>query len=309
MSLTYKKATRRPSVFRRLTTFTVDEFDTLVKKLRPEWNRREHARLSQRTDRVRAVGQGRPYAGSFETMVLLAVVYLRTPAGNAFLALLFGIDEVTVRTWRKRILPLLSDRFVPDTAVSGKRKRINDVDEFLKEYPELKELIGDGCELKTQRPKRKQGKNYTGKSKRHVKKFVLITNRTDGLILGRTVVRPGSVHDKRILDEDPLHKRLDKHKDILKRFDSAWTGEDPILGYLVNKRGRRGHPLTYREKRVNKKLSKIRIGVEHAIRRIKTFRRLAETVVIRMTGGLATTLNAAINLANFAVLVRRTKTA
>jgi hypothetical protein len=309
MSLTYKKATRRPSVFRRLTTYTVDEFDTLVKKLRPEWDRREHARLAERTDRVRAVGQGRPYAGSFETMVLLAVLYLRTPAGNVFLSLLFGIDEVTVRTWRKRILPLLSDRFIPDTEVTGKRKRINDLDEFLKEYPELKELIGDGCELKTQRPKRKQGKNYTGKSKRHVKKFVLVTNRTDGLILARTVIRPGSVHDKRVLDEDPLHKRLDKRKDLLKRFDSAWTGEDPTLGYVVNKRGRRGHPLGDKDKRANKKLSKIRIIVEHAIRRVKTFRRLAETVVIHMAGGFDAALDAAINLANFTVLVRQTKTA
>lgn len=308
MSLTYNTASRRAGVFRRLTTFTVEEFDTLVKKLRPEWEKREYARLAARS-RVHAVGQGRPYAGSFETMVLLTIVYLRTPAGNAFLSLLFGIDEVTVRTWRKRILPLLSDRFIPKTSVYGGKRRINDVDEFLAVYPELKELIGDGVELKTQRPKRKQGKNYTGKSKRHVKKFVLVTNREDGLILSRTRVRPGSVHDKRILDEDPLHRRLDNQKDILKRFDSAWTGEDPALGYLVNKRGRRGHPLTDRERRANRKLSRVRIGVEHAIRRVKTFRRLAETVVIRTKHGLETALDAAINLANFTVLVRQPKTA
>ena len=106
------------------------------------------------------------------------------------------------------------------------------------------------------------------------------------------------------LDEDPLKKRLERHTDIKKRMDSAWTGEDPKKGWIVNKRGRRGHPLTKKDKRNNKVLSKIRIKVEHAIRRVKIFRRLAETVVIRTQGGFDAVLDAAINLANFKVLVR-----
>lgn len=306
MSFTIDRAIRRPGMFRRLTSFTVEEFMTLAKKLEPEWKRRERERLESRPNRKHAVGQGRPYAGSFQTMLLLVVLYLRTPSGNALLSMLFGIDEVTVRLWRRRIIPLLTDRFIPKTIVSGKIKRINDLDEFLALYPEVREVIGDGSEFKIQRPKRKQGKNYTGKSKRHVKKSVLAINERDGLILGRTRVRPGSVHDKRVLDEDPMKQRLEKHPDIPKRMDSAWTGEDPKKGWIVNKRGRRNHPLTKKDKRQNKALSKIRIKVEHAIRRVKVFRRLAETVVIRIQGGFDATLNAAINLANFKVLVRRT---
>jgi hypothetical protein len=285
---------------------TVQEFQTLADKLQPEWNRREQKRLAEmRSDRKHKIGQGRPYAGSFETMLLLVVMYLRTSAGNAIISLLFGIDEVTVRSWRKRLLPLLSDRFIPKSPVMGKRRRINDIDEFLKAYPEVRELIGDGSEFKIQRPKRKQGKNYTGKSKRHVKKTVLIVNEKDGMLLGRTKLRPGSVHDKRVLDEDPMKGRIEKHPDILKRMDSAWTGEDPKKGWIVNKRGRRNHPLTKRDKLKNRALSKIRIKVEHAIRRVKVFRRLAETVVIRVQGGFDAALDAVINLANFKVLVRR----
>ncbi len=284
---------------------SVEEFQMLADKLREEWKRRERKRLeSMRTDRKHRIGQGRPYAGSFETMLLLVVMYLRTSAGGALLAILFGIDEVTMRTWRRRLLPLLSDRFIPKSPVMGNRERINDLDEFLEAYPEVRELIGDGSEFKIQRPKRKQGKNYTGKSKRHVKKSVLAVNEKDGLILGRTKTRPGSVHDKRVLDEDPMKQRLEKHPEIPKRMDSAWTGEDPKKGWIVNRRGRRGHPLTKKDKRKNKALSKIRIKVEHAIRRVKTFRRLAETVVIRVQGGFDAALDAAINLANFKVLAR-----
>jgi len=305
VSFSFDQAIRRPAVFRRLTSFSVEEFKSLAEKLKPEWLRRERERLT-RPDRKRAIGQGRPYAGSFETMLLVVVLYLRTSAGNAILSMLFGIDEVTVRTWRRRITPLLIDRFIPDSPARGKKtKRINDLDEFLKAYPEVKEIIGDGSEFKIQRPKRKQRKNSTGKSKRHVKKTVLVVNTNDGLILGRTKLRPGSVHDKRVLDDDPLHARMEKRPDIIKRMDSAWTGENPATGWVVNKRGRRNHPLTEAEKKENKKLSKIRIGVEHAIRRIKVFRRLAETVVIRAKGQFDACLDAAINLANFKVLVRR----
>ncbi len=305
MSRTFHRAIRRPVMFRRLTSMTVPEFQLLADKLRDEWKRRERERLeAMRSDRKHKIGQGRPYAGSFETMLMLVVMYLRTPSGNALLSLLFNIDEVTVRAWRRRILPLLSDRFIPKGPAMGKRKRINDLDEFLELYPEVREIIGDGSEFKIQRPKRKQGKNYTGKSKRHVKKSVLVINREDGLILGRTRLRPGSVHDKRVLDEDPMKKRLERRPKIAKRMDSAWTGEDPKKGWIVNKRGRRGHPLTKRGKIKNKALSKIRIKVEHAIRRVKVFRRLAETVVIRSKGGFEAALDAAINLANFKALVR-----
>lgn len=304
MSLTFERAARRSSVFRRLTSMEVEEFQTLVEKLQPEWVQREHERLN-RADRKRAIGQGRPYAGSFATMVLLVLVYLRSPCGSALLALLFGIDEGTTRLWRKRITPLLTDRFIPHSVVSGRKRRTNDLDEFLREYPGVEDIIGDGTELKIQRPKRKQGKNYTGKSKRHVKKIVLMVHRKDGLILGRTKIRPGSVHDKRVLEEDPLHRRLNRRSDIRKRMDSAWTGEDPARGWIVNRRGRRNHPLTDEEKVENRKLSRVRIRVEHAIRRIKVFRRLAETVVMRSRNALDANLDAAINLANFTVLVRR----
>jgi len=306
MSFTIDRAVRRPGVFRRLTSFTVEEFRILAERLKPEWTRREQERLkTMRSDRKHKIGQRRPYAGSFETMLLLVVMYLRTPSGNALLSMFFGIDEVTVRSWRKRLMPLLTDRFIPKTKLRGKVKRINDLDEFLELYPELQEIIGDGSEFKIQRPKRKQGKSYTGKSKRHVKKTVLAVNKEDGLILGRTKTRPGSVHDKRILSEDPLHARMEKQPNLKKRMDSAWTGEDSKQGWVVNKRARRNHPLTKEEKKANRALSKVRIKVEHAIRRVKVFRRLAETVVIRVKGGFNEALDAAINLANFKVLVRR----
>ena len=106
-----------------------------------------------------------------------------------------------------------------------------------------------------------------------------------------------------------MHGRLDRDQNLTKRADSAWTGEDLEQGWLVNKRGRRNHPLTDDEKKQNRKLSKIRIGVEHAIRRVKVFRRIGEKTAFRVRGRMDQTLQAAINLANFKQFVRHPLTA
>lgn len=303
MSLHYQTIVSKPKLFRQLTTLTLTEFDLLVKKLEPEWKEREILRLS-RTDRKRAIGQGHPYFGPFSDLILFLTIYTRTNCSNVLLGLVFGLTEQTVIDLSKKLLPLLQDRFVPKTRLRKKRATINTLDELLEVYPDLEDVILDGCAIKTRRPKRKQGKNYSGKSKRHEKKIVLGINRKDGIIIGRTKLRPGAVHDKRILDEDPLHKRLEKDLKLKKRTDSAWTGEDKKKGWIVNRKGRRNHPLTKKQKKENRKLSKIRIGIEHAIRRVKVFRRIGETAVFRAKGKLDSVLNAAINLANYKQLIR-----
>lgn len=303
MPLRYKTIISKPKLLRQLTTVTLTEFNVLVKKLEPEWKERERIRLS-RPFRKRAIGQGHPYFGSFSDLILFLVIYTRTNCSNILLGLLFGLSEQTIIDLSKKLLPLLQDRFIPQTTLRKRRARINTVDELIEAYPDLEEVIIDGCAVKTRRPKRRQGRNYSGKSKRHEKKIVLDINRRDGIIIGRTKLRPGAVHDKRILDEDVMRRRLEKNPQMLKRTDSAWTGEDKKRGWIVNHRGKRNHPLTKKQKKENRKLSKIRIGVEHAIRRIKVFRRIGETAVFRTKSKLDSVLNAAINLANYKQLAR-----
>lgn len=303
MPLRYHTIVSKPRLLRQLTTLTVTEFDLLVKKLEPEWKERERKRLS-RPDRKRAIGQGHPYFGTFSDLALFLVIYTRTTCSNVLLGLIFSLSEPTVIDLSRKLLPLLQDRFVPQTRLRKKRAKINTLDELIEAYPDLEEVIIDGCAIKTRRPKRKQAKNYSGKSKRHEKKIVLGVNQKDGIIIARTTLRPGAVHDKRVLDEDGLHRRLEKYPNLKKRTDSAWTGEDKKKGWIVNHRARRNHPLTQKQKQENKQLSKIRIGVEHAIRRVKVFRRIGETAVFRTKGKLDSVLNAAINLANYKQFLR-----
>ena len=309
MPLRYHTIVHKPKLLRQLTTLTPPEFDQLVRKLEPEWRERERLRLS-RPNRKRAIGQGHPYFSKhFSDLVLFLIVYTRTSCSNVLLGIIFGLTEPTVIDLSKKLLPLLQDRFIPETRLRKPRARINTLDDLVATYPELTDIVLDGVAVKTRRPKRKQAKNYSGKSKRHEKKTVIGVNCKDGIIVVRAKLRPGAVHDKRVLDEDPLHRELDKRQTLTKRADSAWTGEDKKLGWLVNQRGRRNHPLTKRQKQENKRLSKIRIVVEHAIRRIKVFRRIGETTMFRAKGKLDQALNAAINLANYKQLIRYPATA
>lgn len=304
MPLRYQMVIKKPRILQQLTTLSLAEFDQLVVKLEPDWKRKERERLS-RPNRKRAIGQGHPYFGTFADLVLLLIVYTRTSCSNLLIGLLFGLTEKAVIELNKKLLPLLQDRFVPRTALQRKRRAtITNVDDLIAAYPELSDVIADGLAVKTRRPKRRQAKNYSGKSKRHEKKLVIVVNRQDGVIVARTKLRPGAVHDKRILDEDPLHHCLDENKRLIKRTDSAWTGENKKNNWLVNHRGRRNHPLTKRQKKENKRLSKIRIIVEHAIRRVKVFRRIGEMTTFRTKGKLDQVLDVAINLANFKQLSR-----
>lgn len=309
MSLRYQAIVHKPKLLRQLTTLTLSEFDQLAQKLEPEWREREHARLA-RPNRKRAIGQGHPYfSKNFSDLVLFLVMYTRTSCSNVLLGIIFDLTEPTVIALSKKLLPLLQDRFIPETRLRKPRAKINTLDDLIATYPELTDIVLDGCTIKTRRPKRKQAKNYSGKSKRHEKKTVIGVNCKDGIIVVRAKLRPGAVHDKRVLDDDPLHEQLDKNRKLTKRADSAWTGEDKKLGWLVNRRARRNHPLTKRQKKENKRLSKIRIVVEHAIRRVKVFRRIGETTMFRAKGKLDSVLNVAINIANYKQLVRYPTTA
>lgn len=309
MSLRYQTIVHKPKLLRQLTTLTLLEFNQLAQKLEPEWREREQIRLS-RPDRKNDIGQGHPYfSKNFADLVLFLVVYTRTSCSNVLLGVIFGLTEPTMIALSKKLLPLLQDRFIPETRLRKPRAKINTLDDLVATYPELTDIVLDGAAVKTRRPKRRQAKNYSGKSKRHEKKTVVGVNRKDGIIVLRTKLRPGAVHDKRVLGEDPAHRRLDKDRRLVKRTDSAWTGEDKKQGWLVNRRARRNHSLTKRQKKENRRLSKIRIIVEHAIRRVKVFRRIGETTMFRAKGKLDSVLNAAINLANYKQLVRYPATA
>lgn len=307
MRCTFEVLSKRPAVFRALTTMDIGEFRVLLERLQPVWAQRERERKERSNRKRRVGGQGHPYALSFPTLVLLLVCSARLSIPNVVLQLLFGIAESTYYELLGKLLPLGAGAGLPPTPLRKRSHRsspIQTLDDLFRAYPGLEEVVVDGVEVPTERPKRQQRKSYTGKSKRHVRKAVLTVNRRDGIIIGRTALRPGAIHDKRLLAEDPLYRKLHRNPNLRKRADSAWTGEDAASGWIVNARGRRNHPLTDEERAENRRRSKLRIVVEHAIRRVKVFRRIALPTRFRLQERRSQVLDVAILLANCTQVLR-----
>lgn len=250
---------KKPYSFRRLTTLTIDEFTFLAKKLEPEWRQRERERLEARKNRRNKVGQGRHYdLGSFKNLLVVTIVYVRTNIGSEFLGFLFAVDRTTIERAIERISPLLQDRFIPKTALTKKKRRTNKLDEILVEYPELKEVIFDGTELPTNRPKKRQGQQYSGKKKRHTKKTQVAIDKKTKLIIGVSPPRKGKIHDKKQLEQTGWDKKLPAH--ISRYGDLGFQGMPCATWKIPHKKPKRGK-LTKQQKRENKRLAKERIAV------------------------------------------------
>ena len=129
-----------------------------------------------------------------------------------FLTLLFEVEhKVTIcrsirqmRPVFEAVLPLpeRAQRTIVSLAkkeTERRKGRINNMDDFLKEYPELSILI-DGVEQPKQKPKDKEKRksDYSGKKKRHTLKQI-VTTTPSGIILdqspaveeaGSTILQP-----------------------------------------------------------------------------------------------------------------------
>ena len=297
-------------LFRRIVTLSIEEFQLLAEKLESEWDRREFERLVSRPDRKKAVGQGRHYElGNFSNLLLATLIYLRSNMGYEFLGFLFDVDQSTIKRVVKRVMPLLQDRFIPKTALTKGIRRTNDLDEILEQYPELEEVIFDGAEMATRRPKKRQKQSYSGKKKRHTKKIQVARDAKQKLIIGVSKPKKGKIHDKKQLEQTNWDKKLpDKVK---RRGDSGYQGMDKDKdgnkrdNWVIPHKNTKLHKLDKKQKRENRKNSKERIFVEHSIRGIKIFRRVGGVISIKLDDWLYNVILASANLANYKILVRQ----
>jgi hypothetical protein len=295
-----RKLLRKEYIFRRVLTFSVNEWRTLSVKLEPDWKILERQRLSKKS-RTNKIGQGRPYAlGGFDSILFAVILYLRTNIGYELLALLLEVDANVLKRVVSRVSPLLIDRFMPNSVLI--KKRTNNLDEFLKGYPELKDVIFDGSEFPILRPKRRQKQSYSGKKKRHTKKIQIGSERRgkQNLVVAVSDIAKGRMHDKKQIEKTMWDKKLPK--DVKRRGDSGYQG---MTGWITPKKKPKGRRLSKQARRRNKKLAKERIYVEHAIRGVKIFRRIGEIVKIKSDEKLQSIILACANLHNFKELARQ----
>lgn len=251
---------KRPVIFFRISGIRLEDFDDLAAKTQPLWEKSERKRLSRRK-RKRAIGAGRSYALDFPSQLLLCLIYYRTYISHEFLGLLFGVSDSTSIRTANAMTQLLASHFrMPERKVHLSKE----------EKDELLYLMVDGTERPIYRPQKpgKRKKNYSGKKKRHTNVHQIVTD-SNKRIVATGPAHEGRRHDKAIYDKS----RLEKPPDMMTLGDLGYLGttfEIPI-------KKPKNKELPKADKKYNRWFSGFRVGVEHAIGRMKKFRILAET--------------------------------
>jgi len=281
--LNFINLSKKPTKFYRFTGLEVGDFLILKEEIEPLWQEAEIKRLS-RPNRQRAIGGGRKYhLKTLEDKMLLLFTFYRLYLNYDFLGFIFGFDGTNVGRLIKRIEPVLAKRYKLPSIKRLSQKRISSLEEFKEAYPDLYEeikiIIGDATEQEIPRPKdkRKNREYRSGKKKRHTIKTQIFIERKTSQILEVSPPVPGSIHDYKLFKMNKTGERLPRDNPVY--LDKGYQGakkDYPNLKLFIPKKGNRWHKLTLKDKIFNKKLSKIRIKIEHSILKCKRFKILAQ---------------------------------
>ena len=284
--LTYEKAIRSPKTFKAITGMTRPQFDLLYADVERKYGDAETARLSKRP-RERNIGAGHRFALSLRDRLLMLPFHYRTYTTQIVCGMVFNVGQATVSRDISYLEPVVRECTpIPEKmhAAANKAKSIEELEALI---PGLAALV-DVSEQQICRPQddEAQKKHHSGKAKRHTKKTQYVTT-YDGVILQTSTAVEGSRHDFAIFKESvpalpgnlPHEQGIEPDRQCLRHLryiaDSAYAGMEKIVsgeGSRVSRKRKPGKELTPAEKEYNRALAKIRIRVEHAIRRVKVFR-------------------------------------
>ena len=273
---------KKPNTFQRTIGLSLKEFEMLAKRLEKHWNFSEQQRKSYK-DRKREIGAGHPY--KFHSMahkLVVVLLYYKLYLTQEFLGILVDLDQANISRLLRKMLPLIEKAADPELATyleeakkaSASITKINDLNEFFKKYPDLKDVSTDATEQPFHRSKNneEQKKYYSGKKKRHTIKVQLSVSKT-GRFLDLSKSYGGSVHDKKIIDGESTISKFPKH--TCHRFDLGYQGVRTMNAhsYLVLPiKKPKGKELSSFAKELNRANSSRRIVAEHSISRMKKFR-------------------------------------
>jgi hypothetical protein len=258
----------RPGRLRALTGLTVKALEEVLITLLPELVRRREQAKQQRPDRHRATGGGAKRKLSAAQEVLLVLVYLRHNVAHEVVAQLFGVSADTSENLFHEIVPLVRELF-PANRLEAER-RLGREGTGLQVQPGDRLLI-DSFETAIPRPSlhARQKRVYSGKKKRHTLKTQVVSDAC-GEILSVDGGHRGPAADKKIYEASNVAKQFPQ---TAKQADLGYLG---TAGVETPHRKPRGGELTEAQREENRQLARVRVHVEHGIRRVKGFKIVRE---------------------------------
>ena len=283
--LSYTKLAGNARRFKALVGMSLQEFDLLFAKVEKAHPEAEREGLSKRP-RKRAIGAGRRFAPYLRNRVLLLLFYYRTYTTQDVAAEVFGVGQATVSRSIEQVAPLIRQCVTIPARIHGRARRVSTLDELEEILPGLRCLI-DASGQQVQRPKRKdvERSRHSGRAGRRTAKVQYAAN-ANGLIVHNSKHSQGRVHDVRAygMRRPTFPTGLPSQSEtggggrravVRTHVDRGCPGaqemyEDvKVLEPIKRKPGKR---LSDAEKAFNRLHSRIRVYVEHAIRRVKTWR-------------------------------------
>ena len=280
--LNYDQIASKPRLLRSFTGLNEQAFEQLLRSFKRAYvESLDEADKKRASPRQRARGGGRQAVLSRdEDKLLFSLFYYRFYPLQEVQGFLFGMGKTQAHAWVHRLTPLMSKALGYELQLP--ERDAASVEEVLAACPELSFII-DGTERPIERPKdkHKQKSYYSGKKKKHTVKNLLISETKTKKIKVLSPTVAGKQHDKSLADEQNYHypggTRLYK--------DTGFQGYEPKHTRTKQpKKKPQGAFLSDKEKEQNKRISKVRIGVEHSIGGAKTYRILKDTLRHHLEG-------------------------
>jgi hypothetical protein len=252
---------------RALTGMTREALAELFFAVLPELETRR-AQRKQRPERKRGVGAGPKRRLSLSQEVLIVLIYLRHNVAHEVVGQMFGVSADTSENLFHEIVPVLRE-LCPANRYDAEKRWKKGEPSWTPE--EVDHVLVDTFETSVPRPSKEplQKRLYSGKKKRHTLKTQVVTNAT-GEILDIDAGHRGPASDKRIFEHSEVGEQFPK---ATPQGDLGYQG---TKGMTIPNKKPKGGTLTPEQKEANRQKAKVRVHVEHAIRRIKGFKIVRE---------------------------------
>jgi len=264
-----ERAMRSNRIMKSLTGLSRAKFEELLPYFEMIVTEENSKRIKNRKDRRRAAGGGRKHTlEKIEEKLFYILFYLKVYPTFDVAGFIFDVNRSQTHRWTHQLLPLL-EKALGRKMVLPKR-RIESVEEFLRLFPEVRDIFIDGTERRVQRSQdpKQQRANYSGKKKTHTVKNIVANDENKRILLLSPTVK-GSMHDKKIYDRQGLGNVIPK--EVTQWMDTGFQGVDKLYDISIEmpKKRPRGKELSEEERENNKTISSIRTTSEHAICGIK----------------------------------------
>ena len=165
------KLARNPRAMKAMTGVSYKEFTDLA----PIFERAERVHRENKPNRMRKAGGGRKgHLKTVEEKLFYILFYIKTYPTFDIMAFFFGKGRGRSCETAHLYLELLEKALGEKIVLPA--RRIGSIEEFIRLFPEVRDVFPDGTERRMQRPKNaKQNKrHYSGKKKAHTRKNRLV---------------------------------------------------------------------------------------------------------------------------------------